>query len=264
MLVHASDIDKHEERNAMRCLRDQIGQWVYPVHRLDKATSGVLLFAKNGEIAKLLSEQFETRSVEKKYVALVRGWAGVADEHDIASDAWLHSSLNQVFVDWGAQSFPIKLCYLNSEFAPWTLVDKPLAKPKALWSRGERLRDQKRELSAEGLPAKKPAQTRYSPRTLIEVCHAVDRYPAARYSLLDVNPLTGRPHQIRRHLKFQGYPIIGDRKYGKTIHNDFFSNGVGVSRLMLAAYSLTIDHPIKGGRLTIRSLPGGLFTNLFQ
>ena len=45
LLVHKSMIDRHEIYFAMKILRDQIGQWVYPIHRLDKPTSGVLLFA---------------------------------------------------------------------------------------------------------------------------------------------------------------------------------------------------------------------------
>ncbi|MGB5963902.1 MAG: pseudouridine synthase, partial [Sulfurimonadaceae bacterium] len=51
-LVHRSLIDKRETRFAIQILRDQIGQYVYPVHRLDKPTSGVLLFALSKEIAR--------------------------------------------------------------------------------------------------------------------------------------------------------------------------------------------------------------------
>ena len=52
LLVHKSPIDKHETRFALQMVRDQIGQYVYPVHRLDKPTSGVLLFALDDRIAK--------------------------------------------------------------------------------------------------------------------------------------------------------------------------------------------------------------------
>jgi len=75
LLVHKSPIDKHETRYAMKILRNQIGQWVYPVHRLDKPTSGLLLFALSPEIAKTLSEQFASNTVKKMYIALVRGYA---------------------------------------------------------------------------------------------------------------------------------------------------------------------------------------------
>jgi tRNA pseudouridine65 synthase len=58
---------------ALNLTRDAIGQWVYPVHRLDRATSGVLLFALSPERARTLQEAFSTRSVAKTYLALVRG-----------------------------------------------------------------------------------------------------------------------------------------------------------------------------------------------
>jgi len=74
LLVHKSPIDKHETRFALQLVRDQIGQYVYPVHRLDKPTSGVLLFALNSEIAKSMSELFRSHEVQKEYMAVVRGY----------------------------------------------------------------------------------------------------------------------------------------------------------------------------------------------
>lgn len=82
LLVHRSMIDRHETRFAIQMLRDQIGQYVYPLHRLDKPTSGVLLFALESEIARLMAPQFETHSIEKHYLAVARGFApeqGVID-----------------------------------------------------------------------------------------------------------------------------------------------------------------------------------------
>lgn len=58
---------------AMTLARDLIGRYVYPVHRLDRATSGVLLFALNQETARGLQEAFSSRKIEKRYLALVRG-----------------------------------------------------------------------------------------------------------------------------------------------------------------------------------------------
>ena len=74
LLVHKSMIDKHEIYFAMKILSHQIGQWVYPVHRLDKPTSGVLLFALDSHTAKLMSKQFFSHSIEKTYVAVARGY----------------------------------------------------------------------------------------------------------------------------------------------------------------------------------------------
>ncbi len=84
LLVHKSPIDKHELRYAMKIVRDQMGRRVYPVHRLDKPTSGLLLFAKSPEAAAILAQQFEQRQVEKTYQALIRGWCAVEGTVDHA------------------------------------------------------------------------------------------------------------------------------------------------------------------------------------
>lgn len=75
LLVHKSPIDRHEKRYAMKILRNQLGQWVYPVHRLDKPTSGLLLFALDQDTANKMSLQFERREIQKRYQAIVRGFA---------------------------------------------------------------------------------------------------------------------------------------------------------------------------------------------
>lgn len=74
MLVHRSWLDRHETVFVMQTLRDQIGQHVFTVHRLDKPTSGVLLLALSSEVARLLSQQFENNQINKVYHAVVRGY----------------------------------------------------------------------------------------------------------------------------------------------------------------------------------------------
>lgn len=74
LLVHPSFIDKHEKECAMKQLRDLIGKWVYPVHRLDRPTSGILVFGLNSDSAASLSDIFAQRMVKKTYLALVRGF----------------------------------------------------------------------------------------------------------------------------------------------------------------------------------------------
>ncbi|MCX6053103.1 MAG: tRNA pseudouridine(65) synthase TruC [Campylobacterales bacterium] len=76
LLVHKSMIDRHEIYFAMMMLRDQLGMWVYPIHRLDKPTSGVLLFALDSESARRMSEQFANHTIQKTYLAIVRGYTG--------------------------------------------------------------------------------------------------------------------------------------------------------------------------------------------
>ena len=74
LLVHRTKLDARETRFAMQLLRDQVGFRVYPIHRLDKPTSGVLLFATSSENAQKLSNVFAQRAVDKTYQAVVRGW----------------------------------------------------------------------------------------------------------------------------------------------------------------------------------------------
>jgi len=74
LLVHKSMIDRDEIYFAMKMLRDQIGKWVYPIHRLDKPTSGVLLFALDKHTAKLMNEQFSESKIQKTYIGVVRGY----------------------------------------------------------------------------------------------------------------------------------------------------------------------------------------------
>src|SRR3569623_3157816 len=73
LLVHRSAVDRHETDYALQRVRDQIGRRVYPVHRLDKPTSGVLLFALHSEAARRLTAHFTQREVRKPYLAVVRG-----------------------------------------------------------------------------------------------------------------------------------------------------------------------------------------------
>jgi tRNA pseudouridine65 synthase len=82
LLVHRSPIDRHESRFALQMVRNQTGQRVYPIHRLDKPTSGVLLFAFSPEMARLLVESFAAGEVRKSYLAVVRGYAPDEDTID--------------------------------------------------------------------------------------------------------------------------------------------------------------------------------------
>nr|WP_240554851.1 tRNA pseudouridine(65) synthase TruC [Oceanicoccus sagamiensis] len=84
LLVHRSKIDRHETRFALQMLRDQLGQHVFPVHRLDKPTSGVLLFALSSEIARQVSQAFANNQVSKSYLAIVRGWCAEQGTIDYA------------------------------------------------------------------------------------------------------------------------------------------------------------------------------------
>ena len=84
LLVHRSWLDSHETQFAMQMVRDQIGQHVYTVHRLDRPTSGVLLFALSSEVARQMSEIFQAHALTKRYLAVVRGWINEAGTLDYA------------------------------------------------------------------------------------------------------------------------------------------------------------------------------------
>lgn len=203
LLVHRSPISR-DRVFLLQLLRDQLGRRVYPLHRLDRATSGVILFALSAAAAGPVGAQFEAGSVDKEYLAVVRGW--VEDDG---------------------------------------LIDHPLADP-------------------DGRGVLQPARTRFECLGRVELPHAVDRYPTARYSLLRVTPLSGRRQQIRRHLKHISHHLIGDTTHGNGRHNRFFREVLEVGRMLLMARSLTFAHPQLGHRLSITAPPDADWQRLLQ
>lgn len=73
-IVHRSSIARNAPLVVLQLLRDQINKRLYPLHRLDRKTSGVLIFALSSEANKLLSQQFANHELYKEYTAIVRGW----------------------------------------------------------------------------------------------------------------------------------------------------------------------------------------------
>jgi tRNA pseudouridine65 synthase len=213
LLVHRSPIDRHETRFALQMVRDQIGQRVYPVHRLDKPTSGVLLFALSPEMARELSEQFSAHVVQKRYLAVVRGWCP----------------------EQGLVDHPLK--------------DKP-----------DKIADRDRTNES---PARE-ARTHYRRLATVEIPYAVDRYPHSRYSLVALAPEHGRKHQLRRHMKHLGYPIIGDAKHGKGVHNRFFEQHYSCGRLLLACTAMTVAHPRTGNPLLMEAALDDVFRTVLE
>ena len=74
LLVHRSPIATDVIEFAIQMLRNQIDRYVYPCHRLDRKTSGVLLFAKDKETQATVNALFQERKIDKEYIAIVRGW----------------------------------------------------------------------------------------------------------------------------------------------------------------------------------------------
>lgn len=81
LLVHRSSIANDAKEFALQMLRDQVGRHVSPVHRLDRKTGGLLLFAFDKDVEVAMQQQFMNAEVEKKYLAVLRGYA--PDQMDI-------------------------------------------------------------------------------------------------------------------------------------------------------------------------------------
>lgn len=88
LLVHRTKIASREDIFALQTLRNQINQHVFPIHRLDRKTSGVLLFALDAKTVKNIQKQIENQSVTKRYLAIVRGWfpEKIEVNHDLTND----------------------------------------------------------------------------------------------------------------------------------------------------------------------------------
>jgi tRNA pseudouridine65 synthase len=212
LLVHRSALDRHETEIAMQIVRDQLGQWVYPLHRLDKATSGALVFALDKETARAMTQSFTDAHVTKKYLAIVRGFT---DEGDC--------------------------------------IDHPL-------------KDQARMTGQEepGDKPGKPSVTEYRRLATVELLQPVGPYTTARYSLVAAAPLTGRTHQIRRHLKHIFHPVVGDTTYGDGKQNEFFRRTFNCHRLLLHASTIEFIHPGTGRRISIQAPLDHTFGALLQ
>jgi len=100
MLVHRSWIAEEDEVFLLQTLRDQIGQRVYPVHRLDRPTSGVILFALSSEAARIMCGVFEQREVTKEYLAIVRGYTDESGHIDYPLREEPHKPEQQAVTDY--------------------------------------------------------------------------------------------------------------------------------------------------------------------
>jgi tRNA pseudouridine65 synthase len=185
LLVHRTGISR-DTTFLLQELRNQLGYHIFPVHRLDRPTSGLIIFGKTKEAHLKMSKLFTEREIEKTYLAVVRGWTGDG------------------------------------------IIDKPLRKMT----------------DNSGLVGEySEAITHYKELTCYELPFLVDKYPKTRYSLVELKPKTGRYHQIRRHMKSISHPLLGDTNYGKSTHNNFLKDTIGLNRLMLMASSLKFIHP---------------------
>ncbi|MEF1290352.1 tRNA pseudouridine(65) synthase TruC [Vibrio sp. M260118] len=202
MLVHRSWLDKHETQFVMQTLRDQIGQHVFPLHRLDRPTSGVLIFALSSEVASQVMPMFANHEMEKTYHAIVRGWIEVP----------------------GRLDYPLKV-ELDK------IADKHASQEKEA----------------------QEAITEYQPLAKVEIPYSTGKFPTTRYCLMEMKPLTGRKHQLRRHMAHLRHPMVGDTTHGDGKHNKLFREVYDSHRLLLHASSLKFIHPFTGQELLIKA-----------
>lgn len=159
------------------------------VHRLDMATSGLVVMARGLDAQRRLSAAFEKRQVHKRYVAVVAGRPeGRADEGG-----------------WSSIDLPLIVDWLNR---PRSIVDHDIGKPS---------------LTRWRLAAQQPSD--------------------GATARLDLEPVTGRSHQLRVHLQAIGHPILGDPLYASPAQEAM------ASRMLLHAQALDLPHPVTGERL---------------
>ncbi len=193
------------------------------VHRLDKDTSGLILIAKDDSTLEKLQAQFKDRTVKKEYTALVHGF--LESELEIDGPIARNPYDREKFVVVGKDTRDFKLV----EGKEAKTVFKPV---------------ERRAFSVEGLVEMFSDYSKIQMKKLY-----VLRYP--NYTLVLCKPYTGRTHQIRVHLKYSGFPLVSDEKYG----------GRKVTRLdkrwcprqFLHASKIEFDHPVTGERMIFES-----------
>jgi tRNA pseudouridine32 synthase / 23S rRNA pseudouridine746 synthase len=171
------------------CLSSRV-QALYPealvVHRLDMATSGLMLLARSRAVQRALSMAFAAREVHKRYEAVVQGQLTMPPQLDN---------------DWAVIDLPIALDW---PARPLRVIDALLGKPSV---------------------------TRWQ----------VQRYDGdANTTRLLLEPVTGRSHQLRVHLKALGHPILGDALYAPA------EIQMASPRLLLHSKELRLMHPVSG------------------
>lgn len=185
------------------------------VHRLDKDTSGVLIVAKTIEALENLQAQFKERLVKKQYLALVHG---DFKEKKVVSGAIARNPGNrEKFIVWDEESKPAE-----TEFVPEKKLEMKSAKMEEIFSGFSKIQMRKM---------------------------LINKYQF--FTLIKALPKTGRTHQIRVHLKYIGFPIVSDEKYGgrKTVRLDHR----WCPRQFLHAQKLEINHPETGDKMIFES-----------
>ncbi|MAG75716.1 MAG: tRNA pseudouridine(65) synthase TruC [Colwelliaceae bacterium] len=124
LFVHRSFLDRHEKYFALQLVRDQVGKYVYPLHRLDRPTSGVLLFALDENTARIMNEQFDDRAISKTYYALVRGFLDGEGEIDHP----LKPKLDKIGDKYASEDKAPQAALTHYRTIVQGIIDKPLGR----------------------------------------------------------------------------------------------------------------------------------------
>lgn len=212
LLVHKSFYSGEADTYAIQELKKQIGQKVYPVHRLDRKTSGVLLFTLDRETLRIMSDQFATREVEKKYIAILRGWA--KEEETIDYDLVNENEVTQNAVTHyrRLQTSEIDLPFLKHQTSRYCLVE---ATPET--GRFHQLRKHFKHILHPILGCRK---------------HGCNKQNKLWLQTFGISKMTLHAHQLTFN-----HPTSGEKiTINATIDNDFKKIGA-ILNLDLSAYS---------------------------
>lgn len=230
--THARDTADPYPADALRIVQAQAGLAYLGMHqRLDAETSGVLLFSARREANRALAAAFEGREIHKVYLALVWGrppqFAGIIDAPIVRE----HGERYRVAAAGDPRGLAARTRYR-------VLEPGPEARDEGAAIRGQEsgARAQGTEVTGHALRS-----MLHAPRSTVYTDNS------ATYTLLELIPETGRPHQIRVHLAHLGCPVVGDPLYGPADRP--------ASRLCLHAYQLTIPHPATGQPMTFTAPP---------
>lgn len=191
MLVHRGMGADRDEAFLLQAVRDLLGCHVHPIHRLDRPTSGLVTFALDSEMAKLLQREWQEGRVRKTYHAVVRGWP--------SPESGLHCEA----------------------------LDDPDT---------GRLQE---------------ATTRFQLLERVELPWPQGMHGTRRLSLMELEPVTGRFHQLRRHFSRLAHPVAGDTTHGCRHLNHELQARLGWWRLLLFAHRLELTHPVTGEPLVL-------------
>ncbi len=125
----------------------------------------------------------------------------------------------------------------------WVIESGEIGIPLQRYVRGKVPRGEER--------GEQEALTRYRPLERGEIPVGNNRYPTSRYTLIEAEPVTGRYHQLRRHLARIGHPILGDTAHGDLRHNGILRDFCGCERLMLHSRQIRFPHPAGGEEILV-------------